>query len=95
MSSPVDKDSDTTEAEEASSVTLSEDDEKEDSALALGLRFLYENYSDRCWFWEAIDLFRKVILTSGSVLFGYQSRWAVGITAMISGKSGPVHINLG
>ena len=62
-------------------------EENEDSPLALGLRFLYENYTDSCWFWEAVDVLRKITLTSGVVFIGIQSRTAVGVTALIAGNS--------
>ncbi len=28
------------------------------SEIAAGLSFLYENYSDNCWFWEVLELLR-------------------------------------
>ena len=35
-----------------------------------GLRFLYENYEKRTWYWELVETSRKVILTSGLILIG-------------------------
>lgn len=59
--------------------------EKELSPLARGLRFFYENYSDKCWFWEIVELVRKVLLTSALLLTDAQSRTYIGSAAIISG----------
>ena len=59
--------------------------EKELSPLARGLRFFYENYSDKCWFWEIVELVRKVLLTSALLLTDAQSRTYIGSAAFISG----------
>ena len=53
--------------------------------ISAGLSFLYENYSDNCWFWEVLELLRKVILTSVLVLIGGESRTHLGTAAIISG----------
>ena len=58
---------------------------KDALGIALGLRFLYENYADNVWFWEIIELVRKVMLTSVILLLDAGSRFSIGITAMISG----------
>lgn len=50
-----------------------------------GLSFLYENYSPDCWFWEVLELARKIILTSVIVLIGGQSRTNLGVAAIMSG----------
>ena len=55
------------------------------SALARGLRFFYENYSDNCWFWEIVELARKVLLTSALLLADAQSRTYIGSAAIVSG----------
>ena len=59
--------------------------EKELDPLARGLRFFYENYSDNCWFWEIVELARKVLLTSALLLTDAQSRTYIGSAAIISG----------
>ena len=53
--------------------------------LSAGLGFLYENYSENCWFWEVLELVRKVILTSVLVLIGGESRTHLGTAAIVSG----------
>lgn len=50
-----------------------------------GMRFLYENYSESCWFWEVVELGRKVILTSALALVGAESRTHLGVAALVSG----------
>ena len=50
-----------------------------------GLSFLYENYSCDCWFWEVLELARKIILTSVIVFIGGQSRTILGVAAIMSG----------
>ncbi|XP_031564441.1 putative leucine-rich repeat-containing protein DDB_G0281931 [Actinia tenebrosa] len=59
---------------------------KEALGIALGLRFMYENYAEQVWFWEIIELVRKVILTSVILLLDAGSRFTIGITAIISGS---------
>ena len=54
-------------------------------SLARGLRFFYENYSDNCWFWEILELARKVLLTSALLLADAQSRTYIGSAAIVSG----------
>ena len=53
--------------------------------VARGLSFLYENYSAECWFWELLELVRKVVVTSLLVLIGGESRTSLGVAAMTSG----------
>ncbi|CAH3184739.1 unnamed protein product [Porites evermanni] len=53
-----------------------------------GLRFLYENYSPRCWYWELVETFRKVTLTSGLILVGGESRAYIGLALVLSGLYG-------
>lgn len=59
--------------------------EKEPDPLARGLRFFYENYSGNCWFWEIVELARKVLLTSALLLTDAQSRTYIGSAPIISG----------
>jgi hypothetical protein len=53
--------------------------------ISLGMRFVYENYSKDCWYWEVIELVRKVILTSVLVYSGENGRLFLGISAIFSG----------
>jgi hypothetical protein len=53
--------------------------------ISVGMRFIYENYSTDCWYWEVIELIRKVILTSVLVYSGQDGRLFLGVTAIFSG----------
>ena len=56
--------------------------------LIAGLRFLFENYKRRSWYWELVELSRKVILTSVLILVGEESRSYIGLTLVIAGMYG-------
>ena len=58
--------------------------EKESTEILTGLRFLFENYNPRTWYWEFIDTMRKIVLTSGLILMGGESRVYVGLACIIS-----------
>ena len=53
-----------------------------------GLRFLYENYHSRCWYWELVETVRKVILTSGLIFLGGESRAYIALALLLSGLYG-------
>ena len=53
--------------------------------IATAMSFIYENYSQNCWFWEIVELVRKLLLTSVLVLIGTQSRSYLGSAAVCSG----------
>ncbi|XP_078345370.1 cysteine repeat modular protein A-like [Oculina patagonica] len=53
-----------------------------------GLRFLFENYKTRSWYWELVEMSRKVILTSGLILVGQESRSYIGLGWVIAGMYG-------
>ena len=55
-----------------------------------GLRFLFENYKTRSWYWELVEMSRKVILTSGLILVGQESRSYIGLAWVIAGMYGMV-----
>ena len=56
--------------------------------IITGLRFLFENYKPHSWYWELVEMSRKVILTSGLVLVGRESRSYIGLTLVIAGMYG-------
>ena len=56
--------------------------------MITGLRFLFENYKPRTWYWELVEMSRKVILTSGLILVGEESRSYIGLTLVIAGMYG-------
>ena len=58
--------------------------------MITGLRFLFENYKPSTWYWELVEMSRKVILTSGQILVGEESRSYIGLTLVIAGLYGMV-----
>jgi len=56
--------------------------------MITGLRFLFENYSPRSWYWELVEMSRKVILTSGLILVGQESRSYIGLAWVLAGMYG-------
>ena len=53
-----------------------------------GLRFLFESYKPRSWYWELVEMSRKVIVTSGLILVGQETRSYIGLTLVIAGMYG-------
>ena len=56
--------------------------------MITGLRFLFESYKPRTWYWELVEMSRKVIVTSGLILVGQDTRSYVGLTLVIAGMYG-------
>ena len=59
-----------------------------DTEIMKGIQFLYENYKARSWYWEMIETSRKVIVTSGLILVGQESRSYIGLAWVIAGLYG-------
>ena len=53
-----------------------------------GMQFLHENYNSASWYWEIIEMSRKVIVTSGLILVGQESRSYIGLAWVIAGMYG-------
>ena len=64
------------------------DDPKSCYEITTGLRFLFENYETRSWYWELIEMSRKVIVTSGLFLVGKESRSYIGLAWVVAGMYG-------
>ena len=60
------------------------DTKERSTELLTGLRFLYENYNPHAWYWELVETVRKVVLTSGLILVGGESRAYVGLACVLS-----------
>ena len=56
--------------------------------MIAGLRFLFESYNRRSWYWELVEMSRKVILTSGLILVRQESRSYIGLAWVIAGMYG-------
>ena len=61
---------------------------QQNKEVLTGLRFLFENYTEQTWYWELVETIRKVVLTSGLILVGSESRAYVGMACVISGLYG-------
>ncbi|XP_078365430.1 uncharacterized protein LOC144649736 isoform X1 [Oculina patagonica] len=60
-------------------------------AMAFAILFLHENYSPSCWYWESMEMARKVILSAGVIFVGAESRTQIGIAAMVSAGFAMLH----
>ncbi|KAL9986490.1 hypothetical protein ACROYT_G000645 [Oculina patagonica] len=58
------------------------------SEIAFGLRVFFENYKEKYWFWEIVEMYRKLILISIILLFGSESRSQIGIAVIVASASG-------
>lgn len=58
------------------------------TGIIVGLRFLFENYNSHSWYWELVETIRKIVLTSGLILVGGESRAYVGLACVLSGLYG-------
>ena len=58
--------------------------------IVSGLLFLFENYKAHSWYWELVEMTRKVILTSGLILVGQETRSYIGLALVIAGMYGIV-----
>ena len=58
--------------------------------LITGLRFLFESYKPGSWYWELVEMSRKVIVTTVLILVGQETRSYVGLTLVIAGMYGTV-----
>ena len=66
-------------------MTETNDAEERSKEVVKGLQFLVQNYNGHSWYWELVETTRKVVLTSGLILVGGESRAYVGIACVISG----------
>ena len=56
--------------------------------VAFGFRVFFENYKERYWFWETIEMYRKLTLISLILLFGSESRSQIALTLVTASASG-------
>ncbi|XP_067037144.1 uncharacterized protein [Acropora muricata] len=61
------------------------DQPNSESELLSGMSFLYENYNEDAWYWELVEVIRKLLLTCGIILIGRESRTYVGLASICSG----------
>ena len=56
--------------------------------ISFGLRVFFESYKERFWFWEIIEMYRKLILTSLVLFFGSDNLSQNGFTVVMVGTFG-------
>ncbi|XP_067035460.1 uncharacterized protein [Acropora muricata] len=61
------------------------DQPNSESELLSGMSFLYENYNEDAWYWELVEVIRKLLLTCRIILIGRESRTYVGPASTCSG----------
>jgi len=64
------------------------DNPSSSSEIIKAMHFLYENYKASSWYWELVEMSRKVIVTSGLILVGQESRSYIGLAWVIAGMYG-------
>ena len=56
--------------------------------ISFGLRVFFESYKEKFWFWEIIEMYRKLILTSLILFFGSHHLSQNGFTVVMVGTFG-------
>ena len=60
----------------------------EEEEMAFGFRVFFENYKEGYWFWEIVEMYRKLVLISCILLFESDSRSQIGFTVIAASVSG-------
>ena len=56
--------------------------------ITFGFRVFFENYKEKFWFWETLEMYRKLILISVILLFGPEGRSQIAFTLVTASASG-------
>ena len=59
-----------------------------DNEICFGLKVFFENYEEKFWFWEIIEMYRKLILISGILLFDSKSQYQIVCAVIVASVSG-------
>ena len=59
-----------------------------ENEIAFGFKVFFENYKKKYWFWEIVEMYRKLVLISLIFLFGSESRSQIGFTLVTVSVSG-------
>nr|XP_058944580.1 uncharacterized protein LOC131772642 isoform X3 [Pocillopora verrucosa] len=59
-----------------------------DDEICFGLKVFFENYKEKYWFWEIIEMYRKLILISGILLFDSTSQYQIVCAVIVASVSG-------
>ena len=60
----------------------------EEEEMAFGFRVFFENYKEGYWFWEIVEMYRKLVLISCILLFESDSHSQIGFTIIAASVSG-------
>ncbi|KAL9989472.1 hypothetical protein ACROYT_G004028 [Oculina patagonica] len=60
----------------------------DEEEIAFGLRVFFENFKEKYWFWEIVEMYRKLILISFILLFDSESRSQIGFAVIVASVSG-------
>ena len=55
---------------------------KDEDVIQFAMRFAYENYNRKCWYWEVVEMIRKLLLTVGIVFFLNHTK--IGLAGIIT-----------
>lgn len=61
---------------------LDGDEGNNGSVVQFAVRFAYENYKEPCWYWEVVEMVRKLMLTVGVILFLEHTK--IGLAGIIT-----------
>ena len=59
-----------------------------DDEICFGFKVFLENYKEKYWFWEIIEMYRKLILISGILLFDSTSQYQIVCAVIVASVSG-------
>ena len=59
-----------------------------DNEICFGLKVFFENYEEKFWFWEIIEMYRKLILISGIFLLDSKSENQIVSAVIVASVSG-------
>ena len=68
-----------------------EDTISNNTATHLSFRFLYENYKPSCWYWEVIEMYRKLFLTAVLPILASESNILLAVTIILSSLFAVLH----
>ena len=69
-------------------LTSTNRDKGSSTEIITALGFLFENYQTHSWYWELVEMSRKVVLTSVLILVGEESRSYIGLAWVVAGMYG-------
>ncbi len=61
------------------------------SEIAFGLRVFCENYKEKYWYWEIVEMYRKLSLISFILLIDSESPYQIGFAVIVASASGIVY----